>query len=124
MTCAPARRSPMSLILPVSFMDGMDAMGSTVPGTRTSIGRVTIGLAVHKGDPHPDISTPDKLAAALKAGGTVIYSDPASGSMEARIINDMLRQNAVFKGVKRQDQHQGRGRPGGDRAARPTWRCS
>ena len=87
------------LILPVSFMDGMDAMGATVPGTSQPIGRVTIGLAVKKGGPHPDISTPAKLAAALKAGGTVIYSDPASGSMEARIINDMLRQNAIFKGV-------------------------
>ena len=97
------------IILPVSFMDGMDAMGATVPGTAQDIGRVTIGLAVKKGGPHPDISTPAKLAAALKAGGTVIYSDPASGSMEARIINDMLRQNAVFKGVKDKISTKGEG---------------
>src|SRR4051812_5650625 len=88
------------VILPVSFMDGMEAMSATVPGTAQDIGRVTIGLAVLKGKPHPNISTPARLAAALKAGGVVLYSDPASGSMEARIINDMLRQNAVFKGVK------------------------
>lgn len=37
------------IILPVSFMDGMDAMGATVPGTAQDIGRVTIGLAVKKG---------------------------------------------------------------------------
>jgi molybdate transport system substrate-binding protein len=97
------------IILPVSFMDGMDAMGATVPGTAQDIGRVTIGLAVKKGAPHPDISTPAKLAAALKAGGPVIYSDPASGSMEARIINDMLRQNAVFKGVKDKISTKGEG---------------
>jgi molybdate transport system substrate-binding protein len=97
------------IIMPVSFMDGMDAMGATVPGTAQDIGRVTIGLAVKKGGPHPDISTPAKLAAALKAGGTVIYSDPASGSMEARIINDMLRQNAVFKGVKDKISTKGEG---------------
>src|SRR5579872_3379011 len=30
------------IILPVSFMDGMDAMGATVPGTAQDIGRVTI----------------------------------------------------------------------------------
>ena len=97
------------IILPVSFMDGMDAMGATVPGTAQDIGRVTIGLAVKKGAPHPDISTPAKLAAVLKAGGPVIYSDPASGSMEARIINDMLRQNAVFKGVKDKISTKGEG---------------
>jgi molybdate transport system substrate-binding protein len=97
------------IILPVSFMDGMEAMGAAVPGTAQDIGRVTIGLAVKKGGPHPDISTPAKLAAALKAGGTVIYSDPASGSMEARIINDMLRQNAVFKGVKDKISTKGEG---------------
>ena len=97
------------IVLPVSFMDGMDAMGATVPGTAQDIGRVTIGLAVKKGAPHPDISTPAKLAAALKAGGPVIYSDPASGSMEARIINDMLRQNAVFKGVKDKISTKGEG---------------
>jgi molybdate transport system substrate-binding protein len=97
------------IILPISFMDGMDAMGATVPGTAQNIGRVTIGLAVKKGGPHPDISTPAKLAAALKAGGPVIYSDPASGSMEARIINDMLRQNAVFKGVKDKISTKGEG---------------
>jgi molybdate transport system substrate-binding protein len=97
------------IILPVSFMDGMDAMGGTVPGTAQDIGRVTIGLAVPHGKPHPDISTPAKLAAALKAGGTVLYSDPASGSMEARIINDMLRQNAVFKGVKEKISTKGEG---------------
>ena len=97
------------IVLPVSFMDGMDAMGATVPGTAQDIGRVTIGLAVKKGAPHPDISTPAKLAAALRAGGPVIYSDPASGSMEARIINDMLRQNAVFKGVKDKISTKGEG---------------
>jgi len=97
------------IVLPVSFMDGMDAMGATVPGTAREIGRVSIGLAVPHGKPHPDISTPAKLAAALKAGGTVIYSDPASGSMEARIINDMLRQNAVFKGVKDKISTKGEG---------------
>ncbi len=97
------------IVLPVSFMDGMDAMGATVPGTAQEIGRVSIGLAVPHGKPHPDISTPAKLAAALKAGGTVIYSDPASGSMEARIVNDMLRQNAVFKGVKDKISTKGEG---------------
>ena len=97
------------IVAPVSFMDGLEAEGAVVPGTAANVGRVYIGVAVAKGKPHPDISTPRKLAAALKAGGTVIYSNPAPGSMEARIINDMLHQNAIFKGVKTKISTKGEG---------------
>jgi len=97
------------IVAPVSFMDGLEAEGAVVTGSAADVGRVYIGLAVPRGKPHPDISTPRKLAAALKAGGTVIYSNPAPGSMEARIINDMLHQNAIFKGVKTKISTKGEG---------------
>ena len=79
------------VVAPISFMDGMQADNAVVPGTVADIGRVYIGLAVKKGAAHPDISTPEKLGAALKAGGLLLYSNPAGGSMEARIIDDMRR---------------------------------
>jgi molybdate transport system substrate-binding protein len=96
------------IVLPVAFMDGMETEGTIVAGSRGELGRVMIGLAVKKGAPHPDISTPAKLAAVLKTG-VVLYSNPASGSMEARIINDMLRRNAIFKGVKTKISLKGEG---------------
>jgi molybdate transport system substrate-binding protein len=97
------------VVAPVSFMDGMQAEGSVVPGTSANIGRVYIGLAVRKGAAHPDISTPAKLGAALKAGGVVMYSNPASGSMEARIIDDMLHQYPYFQGVRTKISIKGEG---------------
>jgi molybdate transport system substrate-binding protein len=95
--------------MPVSFMDGLETEASVVPGSRVELGRVSVGLAVKKGAPHPDISTPAKLAAALKAGGTVLYSNPAGGSMEARVINDMLHQHKIFDGVKTKISLKGEG---------------
>src|ERR1700744_1060970 len=97
------------VVAPVSFMDGLQAEGSVVPGTATDIGRVYIGLAVKKGAAHPDISTPQKLGAALKPGGTVMYSNPAGGSMEARIIDDMLHQYPYFQSVKTRISTKGEG---------------
>lgn len=97
------------VVAPVSFMDGMQADGTVVPGTAANIGRVHVGLAVRKGAPHPDISTPEKLGAALKAGGVVMYSNPAGGSMEARIINDMLHQYPYFQGVRTKISTKGEG---------------
>lgn len=97
------------IVLPLAFMDGMEAEGNVVAGTRAELGRVYVGLAVPKGGPHPDISTPAKLAAVMKSGGTVLYSDPANGSMEARIINDMLHRYPEFRGVKTKISTKGEG---------------
>jgi molybdate transport system substrate-binding protein len=97
------------IVLPVSFMDGLEAENGIKPGSSAELGRVYVGLAVKKGTPHPDISTPAKLAAALKTLGPVLYSDPASGSMEARVINDMLHQYPVFKGVVTKISTEGEG---------------
>ena len=71
------------VFLPYGLMDQAQA-DKSVAG-RINIGRVRIGLAVHKGDPTPDISTVEKLAAVLKSADSVVYSnpDPKNGSMSA-----------------------------------------
>jgi ABC-type glycerol-3-phosphate transport system substrate-binding protein len=95
------------VFLPIALMD--QAQTDKNVATRIMIGRVRIGLAVHKGDPTPDISTVDKLAAVLKAADSVMYSNPASGSMEARIIDGMLNAHPEFAGVKRKISMNGEG---------------
>ena len=97
------------VFLPVALMDQAQTDKNIAAGSRTMIGRVRIGLAVHKGDPTPDISTIDKLAAVLKAADSVMYSDPTSGSMEARIIDGMLNAHPEFAGVKRKISMNGEG---------------
>jgi ABC-type proline/glycine betaine transport system substrate-binding protein len=68
------------VFLPYALMDQAQTDKDVANGSRINIGRVRIGLAVHKGDPTPDISTVEKLAAVLKAADSVMYSNPASGS--------------------------------------------
>jgi len=97
------------VFMPYALMDQAQAGNQVASGSRVNIGRVRIGLAVHKGDPTPDISTVDKLAAVLKAADSVMYSDPTSGSMEARIIDGMLNSHPEFAGVKRKVSKNGEG---------------
>ncbi|HWU56086.1 MAG TPA: substrate-binding domain-containing protein [Rhizomicrobium sp.] len=97
------------VFLPVALMDQAQTDKAIAAGSRIMIGRVRIGLAVHKGDPTPDISTVEKLAAVLKAADSVMYSDPTSGSMEARIIDGMLNAHPEFAGVKRKISRNGEG---------------
>jgi molybdate transport system substrate-binding protein len=97
------RATPVADVVIVPI-DPVDMMGSLAldkgikQGTFTPLGRVEIGLAVKAGAPHPDISTVEKFAAALKSAKAVMYSNPATGSMEAGIIDRML-QRPEFAGV-------------------------
>jgi len=97
------------VFLPYALMDQAQTDKAVTSGSRINIGRVRIGLAIHKGDPAPDISSVDKLAAVLKASDGVMYSDPTSGSMEARIIDTMLNSHPEFAGVKRKISRNGEG---------------
>ena len=78
--------------LPTQLMDQLELEKGIQPGSRKSIGRVEIDLAVLKGAPKPDISTPEKAIAVLKSAKGITYSNPftAEGSMEAMICHTVL----------------------------------
>jgi molybdate transport system substrate-binding protein len=86
------------IFLPLELMSTLALDGGIRPGTYAPLGRVEVGLAVRAGAPHPDISTVDKLRAALLSSKAVMYSNPATGSMVARIIDTMLKR-PEFTGV-------------------------
>jgi molybdate transport system substrate-binding protein len=69
-------------------------------GTRQTLGRMEIALAVRPGAPHPDISTVEKMAAALKGAKAVAYTQPGPPrfSMEAGMIDQILHR-PEFAGV-------------------------
>jgi molybdate transport system substrate-binding protein len=86
--------APDVVFLPMDYMGTLALDKGVKPGSFTPVGRVSIGLAVMKGSPIPDISTVDKLAAVLKASKGITYSDPtpARGSVEAAMIDQLLHR--------------------------------
>jgi molybdate transport system substrate-binding protein len=62
--------------------------------TRTEIGRVAIGVAVHESAPAPDISTPEALKAALLKAKSVVYIDPQRGT-SGRHFAAVLKQLGI-----------------------------
>ena len=97
-TKAPAADVAM---LPMDLMGTLDLQNGLAPDSFTPLGRVDIGLFVKPGAPHPDIATTDKLIAALKTASVVFYSDPASGSMQAS-MNDQMLKRPDFAGIHSQ----------------------
>src|SRR5712691_890019 len=86
-TVTPA---PDVIMLPFELMSTLSLDGGVKPGTFTPLGRSEMGLAVRAGAPHPDISTIEKLAAALRSAKAVMRSNPAGGSMVATVIEDKV----------------------------------
>jgi molybdate transport system substrate-binding protein len=90
---------PDVIMLPFELMSTLSLDGGVAPGTFTPLGRSEMGLAVPAGKPHPDISTVDKLAAVLRGAKAVMRSNPAGGSMVARVIEQNVIKRPEFAGV-------------------------
>jgi molybdate transport system substrate-binding protein len=68
----------VSILLP-PFPEAL-ASGNIDPKSATTLGSLTLALAVKAGAPKPDISTPKALRQALLAAKTIAFVDPTAGS--------------------------------------------
>ena len=87
------------IMLPFELMSTLALDGGVAAGTFMPLGRSEMGLAVRAGAAHPDISTVEKLAAVLRGAKAVMRSNPAGGSMVARVIEDKVIKRPEFAGV-------------------------
>jgi molybdate transport system substrate-binding protein len=67
------------------------------PGT--DLARTGIGIAVRKGAPKPDVSTPEALKRALLAAKTVGHAAPAGGSITAAHIQGVFQRLGIASQV-------------------------
>src|ERR1700681_1847350 len=67
----------------VAGIEGLTKDGKVIAGTGAPIASSGTGVAVLKGAPKPDISTPEKFKQALLAPKAVAYTDPAGGGAGA-----------------------------------------
>jgi len=87
------------IMLPFELMSTLSLDGGVAPASFAPLGRSEMGLAVRAGASHPDISTVEKLATALRSAKAVMRSNPATGSMVAKVIEDKVIRRPEFAGV-------------------------
>ncbi|MEI7805436.1 MAG: substrate-binding domain-containing protein [Hyphomicrobiales bacterium] len=78
-----------------SSIDTLTKDGKVITGTGTPLASSATGVAVLKGSPKPDISTPDAFKKALLAAKAVAYTDPASGGASGAHMAKVFEQLGI-----------------------------
>jgi molybdate transport system substrate-binding protein len=82
------------IVIDSGAIDELIKQGRVVPG-RTDVARTGIGICVRKGEPPPDVSTPEALKHALLAAKSVAHTAPAGGGITAAHIMKMFEKLGI-----------------------------
>lgn len=80
------------VILSESAIATLDKAGALVPGSSHLLGRTSIGVCVRDGAAQPDIATPEKFVALLRAVKSIALSDVAVGGTAARYLPQLFER--------------------------------
>jgi molybdate transport system substrate-binding protein len=77
------------IIVDSDAIDDLIKQGKVLPG-RTDLARTGIGIAIRKGAPKPDVSTPEALRRALLEAKSIGYTSPTGGGITVAPILKLL----------------------------------
>jgi len=80
---------PADAIIDSDAIDDLIKQGKVLPG-RTDLARTGIGIAIRKGAPKPDVSTPEALKQALLNAKSIGYTSPTGGGITVAPILKLL----------------------------------
>jgi molybdate transport system substrate-binding protein len=76
------------------YQDVLDS-GNVVASSERPLASVAVGVAVRKGAPKPDISSPEALKKTLLAAKSIAYPDPAAGAAAGVSVEAMLKKLGI-----------------------------
>jgi molybdate transport system substrate-binding protein len=81
-------------------IDELVGQGVVATGTRTDIARFGLGVAVRRGAPLPDISTPEALKQTLLSAKSIAYGNPDRARGGAHFAGVVLQRLGIADAVK------------------------
>jgi len=88
------------LLGPRGSIDGLIKAGRLEPGSDINLARSSVGVAVRKGAPKPDISTPEALKRALIAAKSISYSNPTFGGASGVHFGKVIERLGIAEEMK------------------------
>ena len=101
------------VIIPRPGIESFVQDGKIVAGTETGLARSGVGVAVRKGAPKPDISSPEALKRTLLAAKSITYPNPAGGGASGIHFAKVLDRLGVANEMKPKTVFPKPGIPGG-----------
>jgi molybdate transport system substrate-binding protein len=89
-----------AIVSTTAGVEGLAKGGKIAAGTTRVLASSGMGVAVLKGAPKPDISTPEAFKKTLLAARSVAYSDPAGGSASGPVFEKILTDLGILDAVK------------------------
>jgi molybdate transport system substrate-binding protein len=81
-------------------IDDLIKQGRLVAGSRVDLARSAMALAVQKGAPKPDISTPEKFKRAMLAAKSLGMSNPVGGGASGAILAGIFDKLGIAEQMK------------------------
>lgn len=97
--------SPDALVAIRGGVDGLVTGGRIAQPSAVTLALSGVGVSVRSGAPKPDISTPDKLKAALIAAKAIAYSDPSKGGASGVHFAKVAERLGIADQVKAKAKH-------------------
>ncbi len=88
------------MILSRPVLDGLQTQGKVAKGSIVNLGSSYVAVGVRAGAPKPDISTAEKLKAALLAARSISYADPAKGGASGVYFAKVLDRLGIADQMK------------------------
>lgn len=89
------------IVAPVQLLDVLERANMLAVGSRITVARVGVGVAVRDGAARPDVSSVAALRVALLAAPSIVHPDPAQqGSVAGKAIDRMLTEMGLAAELK------------------------
>ena len=88
------------VIVSRSQLQKLASNGKTIPGSFVNIAGISLGVAVRKGAPKPDISTVEAFKRALLSARSIGYRDPITGSTSGIYTAGLLERLGIAQDLK------------------------
>ncbi len=81
------------------------ASGNVIASTATPLAEVAVAVAVKKGSPKPDISTPEAVKRMLIEAKSIAYPDASGGAAAGVSFNETLKKLGIFDQMQPKIKH-------------------
>jgi molybdate transport system substrate-binding protein len=82
------------------MLDTLSAKGKLKPGSIVDIAASSVGVVVRSGTQTPDISTDEKFKQLLLSADSLVYPDPAKGSLGGNLLAALISKWGIADQLK------------------------